>query len=131
MPSFKSVNGIWEPAHERVSIKDEAGEPQIYSGPDREASKYIEEEGGVVGQDAAQDPQVLQASRNMGFKSVEEYLAHFKPTPKQAAEIKEAQSKPVTHALPKGKPEANPLGTKGGFYDGEKSNPQKEFDKKG
>lgn len=131
MPSFKSIGGIWEPAHERVATTDKGGEPQIYDGPDREAEKYIAEQGGTVGQEALTDPQLLQVSRNMGFNSVEEYKKHFEPTPKQVESIKEEQSKVVTHVAPKGKPSANAQGTKGGFYDGEKSNPQKEFDKKG
>lgn len=113
MPSFVSKNGIWEPAKERVATVVD-GQPQIYEGPDREAVKYIEEEGGVVGQDASQDPQVLQASRNMGFNSVQEYLAHFQPTPKQVEEIKIAQEKPITHAAEKSKPGVTG-GTKGGF----------------
>lgn len=131
MPTFISKDGDWQPGHERVSVIDKNGEPQIYDGPDREAVKYIESEGGKVGQDALQDPQLLQASRNMGFASIEAYLAHFKVTEKQLAEKKLADAQVVTHALPKGQKEANALGTKGGFYDGDKSNPQKEFDKKG
>ncbi len=126
MPSFISNNGIWGPAKERA-FDPKSGE--IYDGPDREAVKYIEEEGGVVGQDAAQDPQVLQASRNMGFNSVKEYLDHFKPSDKQVAEKKAADSKIVTHAKPIPK-EGVTGGTKGGFYDPEKEQPESVMAKK-
>lgn len=115
MPSFISKNGIWNPARERSTYIDSDGQPQIYDGPDRAATKFIAEEGGVVGQDATQDPQVLQASRNMGFPTVEAYLAHFKPTAKQEAEVAEAQSKIVTHVNPEPKTGVDP--TLGGFFD--------------
>lgn len=111
MPSFKSINGLWDAAHERA-FDPKSGE--IYDGPDREALKYIKQEGGTVGQDATKDPQVLQAARNMGFQNVESYLEHFKPTEKQLQEIKAAQLKVVTHALPEQK-EGVTGGTKGGF----------------
>lgn len=135
MPSFKSINGIWEAAHERVATVDKEGNPQIYNGPDRAAQEYIEQNGGDVGQDALKDPQLLQTSRNMGFTSVDEYIKHFQPTPKQVEATKQAQSKVITHTPEPKKPGVQPAGqdggvSKGGFYD-EKSNPQKEFDKKG
>lgn len=116
MPSFKSINGIWEPAHERVATVDKNGQPQIYDGPDREAKKYIEEEGGNVGQDAMKDPQLLQTSRNMGFNSVEEYIAYFKPSEQQVAMKAEADAKVVTHHQPEAK-EGVTGGTPGGFND--------------
>lgn len=129
MPSYKSINGIWEPAHEKVAVTGKDGLPEIYDGDDRAAKEYISSEGGTVGQDAAQDPQVLQAARNMGFENVDKYLAHFAPSPKQVLETKTAQEEIVTHKPKRGRPSANTLGTKGGFYE-DTSNPQKEFDKK-
>lgn len=115
MPSFNSKNGIWEPATERVATVDGNGNPQIYNGPDRAALEAIDKNGGEIGQDATKDPQLLQASRNAGFNTVEEYLKYFEPKPKEAQAIKEAQDKPITHQPEPAKPGVDP--SLGGFND--------------
>jgi len=130
MPSFVSKIGKWEAAHERVAYTDKNGEPQIYDGPDRAAEEFIKQEGGSVGQDALKDPQLMQAARNSGFNDVPSYLAAFQPSEKEIKEVELAQKAVVTHNPPKAKKGVSG-GTKGGFYDDEKSNPYKELDKKG
>ena len=37
MPTYISRDGLWEPAKEKVAIKDKNGEPIVYDGPDRAA----------------------------------------------------------------------------------------------
>ena len=112
MPNYISDNGSWKPAHERT-FDPKLGE--IYDGPDRAAKSFIESEGGKVGQDATKDPQLLQAARNMGFPTVEEYLNYFKPTDKQVEEKKIADEKIIDHKLQEPKPGVEP--TLGGFHD--------------
>jgi hypothetical protein len=113
MPTFISKNGMWEAAQERA-FDPKSGE--IYQGPDRAAKEVIEANGGPLGQDALRDPQLLQASRNAGFTSVEEYIKNFAPRPEQVKAIEEAQKIVVTHANPTPK-EGVTGGTKGGFND--------------
>lgn len=126
MPSFVSNGGKWEPAHERA-FDPKTGE--IYDGPDREAVKYIEQEG-TVGKDALTDPELKMASRNMGFNTVEEYLKYFEPTAKQVEDKKAADLKIVTHSDPIKKAGINKTGSKGGFYDPDKETPELVMGKK-
>jgi len=114
MPSFISNKGLWSPAHERA-FDPKSGE--IYDGPDREAKKYIDLEGGIVGKDALTDPELMQVSRNMGFKSVEDYLAYFQPSKKDIDAKLAADKKVVTHAMPSPQVSVDSVkGHKGGFY---------------
>ena len=131
MPSFVSKQGLWDAAHERVAYVDKEGQPQIYDGPDRAALEFIQKEGGTVGQDALQDPQLLQASRNAGFNTLAEYLAHFAPRPKEVEAINKAHGEVVTHKLPQSKPMTNAIGTKGGFNSDDETPLQAMEKKKG
>jgi len=123
MPQFISVGGKWRPKKEQVSIKNtfgktlkskyiigpdgkhscEEGQIFIYTGPDREAIKMLKEENvEYFGRDFKNDPEFLQATRNMGFNSPEEYLTHIgfdeeKETEKQAKEAEIINK----HELPK------------------------------
>jgi len=121
MPTFVSKNGMWNPAKERTSYIDKDGVPQIYDGPDRAASEFIEQEGGTVGQDALKDPQLLQASRNAGFPTLEAYLEYFKPTAQEVEAVEKAQANTIAHKVT---PAVEPVetGTLGGHYDGETTN---------
>jgi hypothetical protein len=113
MPSYISKLGKWEAAKERAFIP-KTGE--IYDGPDRAAMEVLKENGGDMGQDALKDPQLLQASRNAGFTSIEEYISYYTPKPEEIKAIEEAQQKIVTHANPEPKPGVE-SGTLGGFHD--------------
>lgn len=121
MPTFISPNGLWKAAHERVSYIDKDGVPQIYDGPDRAAMEFIAQEGGTVGQDALKDPQLLQASRNAGFPTLEAYLEYFKPTEQEVKKVEDAQKNTISHVV---KPPVEPVetGTLGGHFDGESTN---------
>ena len=116
MPTFVSKNGVWEPANERA-FDPKTGE--IYQGPDRAAKEVIEANGGPMDQDALKDPQLLQASRNAGFTSVEEYIKYYEQKPAEKAALKEAQEKIVTHANPT--PKEGVGNTVGGFNDEDSS----------
>lgn len=137
MPSFISVDGVWTAAKEKVSDSARGIE---HDGPDREAIKFIAQEKGIsvaeaikenasIGMPASEDPEMFEVAKKHGFNSVEDYLKAKKPTVAQEAEIKKARSKVVTHKDEPRKPGVD-TGTKGGFYDGEKSDPIKEFNKK-
>jgi hypothetical protein len=120
MSSFVSPSGVWKPAQEKA-YDPKTGE--IYVGPDRAALAMEKENGGPFGQDATKDPQMIQASRNAGFNSVEEYLKVFSPTPKQVEATEKAQSTLVTHKDPEPKPGVDG-GTAGGFYDPNTQTPE-------
>jgi hypothetical protein len=121
MPNFVSKGGVWEPATEETVIKkvstDGTVKHEVYHGPDREAAKYIAENGGIgaVGMDASKDPQLIQASRTAGFNSVKEYLDYNKPTEVQVKIKAEADSKVVTHSDQAPKEGVSP--SLGGFND--------------
>lgn len=127
MPSFNSKLGKWEAAQERA-FDPKTGE--IYDGPDRAALEVLKQNGGDMGQDALKDPQLLQASRNAGFNSVQEYISYYAPKPEEVKATEEAHKKIVTHASPKPKAGVSG-GTKGGFYDAEKETPDGAMLKKG
>ena len=127
MPSFVSKQGKWEAAKERA-FDPQTGE--IYDGPDRAALEFLKQNGGDLGQDALKDPQLMQASRNAGFNTVQEYLNYYAPKPEEVKATEEAQKVIVTHANPKPKPGVTG-GTKGGFYDGDKETPDSALAKKG
>jgi hypothetical protein len=91
MPTFVSNKGVWYPAKEKIGLTNvseedivykgkriKPGEPFVYAGPDREAVKRIKEENGedgeTLGTDFRTDPDFIQATRTMGFNTVEEYL---------------------------------------------------------
>jgi general stress protein YciG len=96
MPNFVSVGGVWKPRKESAMMTNtfgktiesefitasdgshvvKPGENFLYNGPDREAVKKIKEEG-EQGRHFKNDPEFLQAVRNMGFNNVEEYLKHI------------------------------------------------------
>jgi len=137
MPSFISVDGEWKAAQEKaVNIRT----AEVYSGPDREAVKFIAQENGMtveeviknnshIGMLASEDPEMTEVAKKHGFATVAEYMKAKAPSAKQVAEIKKAQSQVVTHQPPVPKPGVD-TGTKGGFHD-EKSDPVSEFNKKG
>ncbi len=96
MPSFVSKEGTWIPAKEiahgienktgktldhEYLINSEGGhvvkpgEKFMYNGPDREAVKMLAEANEAqFGHNFRNDPEFLQATRNMNFHSVDEYL---------------------------------------------------------
>lgn len=137
MPTFDSRGnkekgippGRWVPAHERA-FDPQTGE--MYDGPDRAAVEFLQQNGGDLGQDALKDPQLMQASRNAGFNSVQEYLDYYAPKPEELKAIEESMKKPVvtTHANPKPKRGVD-TPTRGGFYDADKETPDSAMSKKG
>lgn len=119
MPSFVSKGGVWEPAKERA-FDPKSGE--IYDGPDREAKRYIEENGGAVGMDILDDPQLIEIAESRRM-TVQQYVEKFSPKPDQIKAKKEADEKIVTHALPTPKPGVSD-GQIGGFYDPSSETPE-------
>ena len=91
MPSFVSNKGLWSPAKEVIGLinkstevikydgKDiQPGQPFVYSGPDREALKMLNDAGAAtLGTDFLHDPEFRQAVRNQGFENIEDYLKHI------------------------------------------------------
>ena len=88
MSTYVSAEGLWYPGKEKVGLVNKSkktikidgkdikpGEPFIYEGPDRaaliELHKAGEENFGIT---FRQNPEFLQAVRNMGFNDVEKYL---------------------------------------------------------
>jgi len=91
MPNFISNKGEWYPAKQKVGLVNntgkafkyrnktiQPGEPFIYEGADMGALKMLHEAGQqTLGQDFRHDPEFMQAVRNQGFNSVDEYLKHI------------------------------------------------------
>ena len=94
MPSFISKGGDWKPANEKA-VNLRTGE--VYTGPDREASAAIKENGGRMGRLATQDPENIMRARQLNM-SVEEYLAlGTPPKEEQEAAAKKADEAVVDH----------------------------------
>ncbi len=95
MSKFVSVLGKWIPAMETANMVNtfgktiesefiigqdgthvvKEGEKFIYKGPNREAVKMLKEMGEEhLGRDFREDPEFLQAVRNLGFNDKEQYL---------------------------------------------------------
>lgn len=95
MPTFISKMGKWFPAKERVALRNysdktiknpstdekykgeeiEPGQDYIYSGPDRAALFELwKDKVEHYGEDFRQNPEFLQAVRNMGYTSYKKYL---------------------------------------------------------
>jgi len=82
MPTWISKGGKWFPAKEfavnpNFTIEDQsAGRKPVYEGPDRAAQEILEQEGvEYLGQDFRMNPDLIRQSRELGFKSVDEYLS--------------------------------------------------------
>lgn len=101
MPSWVSKEGVWEPAHEYVvNPKAEKGK-EIYDGPDREAVKVMEEEGGNLGQHYTLDMELISRVKQLGFDSIEDYLKMKQVDPKKLqAAYEKNKEKIVDHAAP-------------------------------
>jgi len=125
MPSYVSVEGIFYPAKEKVSLKNitdkpkeidgkivEPGEPYIYEGADRAALFEMYKAGvSEFGGDFRYDSEFLNRIRNLGFKNVKEYLSyvgHDEVTAKEKAEKRAA--KVNKHELPAKVKEISQLG---------------------
>ena len=95
MAEFISIGGEWSPRVEQFSMvntfgktiesdmivgpdgshKVKEGDLFIYTGPNREAVKMLKEENlEFFGRNFKQDPEFLQATRNIGFNSPDDYL---------------------------------------------------------
>jgi len=98
MSQFISIGGEWSPRVEQFSMvnnfgktiesdlivgpdgshKVKVGEMFIYTGPDREAVKMLKEENlDFFGRNFKTDPEFIQATRNLGFNSPDEYLKNI------------------------------------------------------
>lgn len=136
MPSFVSFRGKLYPAKEMISLTNKSnkaieyngkliqpGQPFIYEGPDREAVKELMLAGQeFLGQDFKNDPDFLQAVRNRGFNTVDEYLKHIGyDEAKDEKEFKAKASVINMHELPRRHAEIIALGggkdTSGGKQD--------------
>lgn len=74
MPSYVSVMGEWKAGKEyAVDPKAEKGK-EVYEGPDREATKEIQNAGGKMGNNFRLDPDFVMRVKQLGFANVEEYL---------------------------------------------------------
>lgn len=125
MPTFISKRGVLHPAKENVSLvykgtkpipkEDlpkgitiagdvlEPGQGFIYDGPDREALRMLHEAGEEsLGKDFKNDPDFLQAVRNMGYQSPEEYLQQVGYDEKKDEEdFKKKATTVKSHEIPK------------------------------
>jgi hypothetical protein len=86
--TWVSKDGVWYPAKERLALKNlsgkvktvdgkevQPGDDYIYEGADRVALFELFKEGvETLGQDFRKNPEFLQALRNQGYQSVDEYL---------------------------------------------------------
>ena len=121
MPEFVSIGGKCFPKHERiglVNLSDEViinefsnegkpiqpGDPFIYDGPDRAALEAIIEEYGEdakhIGEDFKSNPEFIQQTRNMGYNTVEDYLAAIGYDKKKETEKSEQFIKQETAHTP-------------------------------
>lgn len=123
MPSFISRGGKWFPAKERVALKNfsdnviknpstdeklkneeiKPGEDYIYAGPDRAALFELwKDKVEFLGTDFRQDPEFLQAVRNMGYTSYKTYLKDIGFDEKKMEEDFAKKAEEVNkHELPK------------------------------
>ncbi len=123
MPTFVSKGGKWYPAKERVALKNnsdltiknpstdeklkneeiKSGEDYIYAGPDRAALYELwKEKAEHLGTDFRQDPEFLQACRNMGYTSYKAYLKDIGFDEKKMEEDFTRKAEEVNkHDLPK------------------------------
>lgn len=78
MPRWISEFGKWVPAPE-YAVDARAPEGQeIYKGPDRAALLQLREEGvEYLGKDYHLDPDTIRAARQLGYKTVDEYLVEM------------------------------------------------------
>lgn len=81
MPTWVSKAGKWFPSKEfavnpnYTKEDQEAGLPPVYEGPDRAALEILQQEGvQYLGQDFRMNPDLIRQSRELGFKTVDEYL---------------------------------------------------------
>ena len=128
MPTWISKGGVWEPAPEyAVDPKAPKGK-EIYEGPDREAQKELQEQGDEHLGTNLPHPDMLTLARQLGFKTVDEYLETMVPGAKKRSEEAYSKAKGVveTHENPPKKKGINPpsggddesrsgKGRKGGF----------------
>lgn len=123
MPTYHSNRGIWNPAKERVALKNHSdqtiknpstdekykdeevkpGEDFIYSGPDRAALFELwKEKIDHFGTDFRSDPEFLQAVRNMGYSTYKKYLKDIGYDEKKVEQqFEETAEKVNMHELPK------------------------------
>ena len=123
MPTYHSKMGVWYPAKERVALKNNSkqviknpstdtnlkdeeikpGEDFIYSGPDRAALYEMwKDKTEHLGTDFRQDPEFLQACRNMGYSTYKKYLKDIGFDEKKMEEDFDKKAETVNlHELPK------------------------------
>jgi len=114
MPNYVSVLGEWKPAQEfYINPTAKRGENPVYDGPDRAALDYMKENG-HVDEDGkptsfgepynALEENIIKA-REMGYKSVDEYLIARNKDPKKLREMQEKKlGVIVEHKNPEKKP---------------------------
>lgn len=122
MGEFVSVLGKWSPKRESAMMKNtfgktiesqfitandgshvaKEGENFLYNGPDREAVKMLREQGvEYFGKDFRNDTEFIQATRNLGFNSVDDYLKHIGFNEKEYIEKQEKLAgSVVSHETP-------------------------------
>lgn len=115
--------GVWYPSKEKVALKNHSdksiknpstdeklkdeevkpGEDFIYSGPDRAALYELwAAKVSNFGTDFRQDPEFLQAVRNMGYTTYKKYLKDIGfDEKKMEQEFSERAEKVTVHELPK------------------------------
>jgi len=91
MPKFVSKEGAWYPAKERIALKNlsgkvkvvdekeiQPGDDYIYEGGDRAALfELFKANVDHLGENFRRNPEFLQAMRNQGFNTVDDYLKAF------------------------------------------------------
>lgn len=98
MPNFVSILGEWKPKKEyHIDAKAKRGTNPVYDGPDRAAVEYmkannhVDENGNPTSFGERYDSQdeLIIKSRELGFKSVDEYLIARNKDPKKLRAIQE------------------------------------------
>jgi hypothetical protein len=100
MPTFISKQGEWYPAKEHAVLPHLSGTPrEVYDGPDRAALLLLWQESGKpedakrcmdhLGIHFKNDPDFVNRVRQMGFDSVDKYLAFIGYDEKEAGKLAE------------------------------------------
>ena len=103
-PNWISKDGVWHPAKEHVVLPHLVGtEREVYDGPDRAALFILyKEKKETLGMNFRHDPELINRTRQLGFKSVDEYakaMGYDKEKVEKNFEEKAAQV--TKHELPK------------------------------
>lgn len=104
MPRWISKDGIWYPAKEHAVLPHLSGtDREIYDGPDRAALlQLFLEKRETLGQNFRFDPDLINRTRQLGYKTVDEYAKAMGYDKEQVEKDFDEKASVVTkHELPK------------------------------